>query len=176
MPEEQTQHWGQHLQPGGSAGSLLCITVQQTAGGGAGVLPGLKVIGPLMGSEASAVPSETVPQSQGGGAGTVGSLGVGQELRQPHTTKSAQFLLVCITPSPLGRVFTPSLEGSSVGMEEAEGENGQRAMSSEPVSWLALALPAAQMGDAWSGTQTVSKLSAQAQKKHPQLKLKSCLF
>lgn len=105
-----------------------------------------------MGSGASAMPSEAAPQGRGGGAGTVGSLGVGQELRQPHMTKSAQCLLFCIALSPLGRVFTPSLEGSSVGMGEA-GENGQRAMSSEPVSWPALALPAAQMGDAWSGTQ-----------------------
>lgn len=76
-----------------------------------------------------------------------------QELQEPHVAKSAQFLLFHIAPSPLGRVFTPSPEGSSVGMGEAEGKNRQRATSSEPVSRPALALPAAQVGEAWSGTK-----------------------
>lgn len=62
-------------------------------------------------------------------------------------------------------------------MGEAEGENGQRATSSEPVSQPALALPAAQVGEAWSGTKESGAISLhRLGKSIQQMKPKSCLF
>lgn len=110
---------------------------------------GLKMMNPPVCSGATACLGHPCPVGQPPRAKVLllGSFLVGQDLQQLHAAKSAQFLLLCIVHSPLGRVFTPSPEGNSVGIGEAEGENRQRATLSEPVSWPALALSAAQVGE-----------------------------
>lgn len=100
---------------------------------------------------------------------------MGQEPRQPYVVKSAQFLPFCITPSPLGRVFTPSPEGNSAGWERQTEQAESHILRACLTSSTGPASSSCGRSVEWDKIIR-SNSSAQAQKKHPQMKPKSCPF
>lgn len=100
---------------------------------------------------------------------------MGQELRQLHAAKSAQFLLFCIAPSPLGRVFIPAQKGTQWGRERQRERAESHILRACLLASPGPASSSSGISVEWD-KRTRSNSSAQARKKHPQMKLKSRLF